>query len=91
MLDPKTYPGIDSLTFDPTRFLAADGTLAEGVLNPFDIVFGYGRRVCPGQHMARDALWISVACILACLDVAPAKDVAGKPIEDDDFVNGFVV
>ena len=41
--------------------------------------------------MARDALWISVACILACLDVAPAKDTAGKPIEDDDFVNGFVV
>ncbi|KAH9945402.1 cytochrome P450, partial [Epithele typhae] len=85
--DAKTYPHPDA--FDPSRFLAPSGAVDPCVPDPF-IVFGFGRRVCPGQHMALDALWVTVATVVACLDVRPAP---GVRIEDvrAEFVSGFVV
>ena len=42
--------------------------------------------------MALDAMWISAACVLACLDFAPAKDGAGRPVDvKEDFTTGFVL
>jgi len=48
--------------FMPERFLREDGTL-----NDDDIpwVFGFGRRICPGKHVAGASLWSAMVCILA--------------------------
>ncbi len=90
--DEQVYP--DALTFKPERFLKSDeGTLVlnPDVLDPADVVFGFGRRVCPGQHMVYDTMWIAIATMLVCLEIGKAKDKFGKEIEvAEEFVSRFV-
>ncbi|RDX49720.1 cytochrome P450 [Lentinus brumalis] len=86
--DEKHYPDPD--LFNPDRFLK-DGALNPEVPNPEDAAFGFGRRVCPGQHMAYDTMWIAIACVVVCLEIRKAKDEAGREIEvGEDFVSSFV-
>ncbi|KAF9259577.1 cytochrome P450 [Marasmius fiardii PR-910] len=49
----------------------------------FTAGWGYGRRICPGRFLADVSLWLSMATILATLDLSKAKDKDGKEI---DFV-----
>lgn len=56
------------------------GALNPDVLNPDAAAFGYGRRICPGRFMARDSMWITVACTLAVFDIQPMKGPDGCPI-----------
>lgn len=68
-----------------------DGTLNSDVLNPDVAAFGYGRRVCPGRFMARDSIWITIACILAAFNIQPAKDSEGQPVTPkEDYTYGFL-
>ena len=61
------------------------------VLDPAEVVFGFGRRVCPGQHMAYDTMWITIACVLASLEIGKAKDGTGREVEvTEEFVSSFV-
>ncbi|KAM5540993.1 hypothetical protein V8D89_005304 [Ganoderma adspersum] len=86
--DDKVYPNPD--TFDPDRFLK-NSTLNPDVLDPEDVGFGFGRRVCPGRYMAYDTVWITIATILACTAMCPAKDAVGREIEvKADFVSSFI-
>ncbi|KAI0315374.1 CyP450 monooxygenase [Amylostereum chailletii] len=56
-----------------------------------DAVFGFGRRVCPGRHMAHASLWISIASILATFDVCHAVDELGQKVEvTEDFASGII-
>ena len=69
----------DPFTFKPERFLpVAAGGLGEPDCVP--TVFGYGRRVCPGMHLAEAALWIYAATMLAVLDITAAKDAGGRAV-----------
>ncbi|KAK4466378.1 Fumitremorgin C synthase [Cladorrhinum samala] len=45
--------------------------------------FGYGRRICPGRHVARNVLWIAVARLLWAFDIKPELDERGKPVVVD--------
>ncbi|KIJ32790.1 hypothetical protein M422DRAFT_265423 [Sphaerobolus stellatus SS14] len=40
--------------------------------------FGYGRRICPGRHMAQNLLFIEIASILQNFDISGPLDVNGK-------------
>jgi len=75
--DERMYP--DPFTFNPDRFMK-DGNLDPSVRDP-EAAFGFGRRICPGRHMARDTIWINIGCILACFNVEKPLDADGNAFE----------
>nr|CAC85300.1 cytochrome P450 [Agaricus bisporus] len=77
--DENIFP--DPEKFDPGRFMKNGTTINDDLLNPIDVVFGFGRRVCPGSHLAMSMLEITAASILCLFDILPALDAQGKPID----------
>lgn len=61
--------------FAPERFLGSGELPTVG--------FGYGRRICPGRHVARNSLWISIARLLWAFDIKPALSEKGEPLIPD--------
>ncbi|KAF8989895.1 cytochrome P450 [Cyathus striatus] len=70
--DPELFP--DPEEFKPERFL--DTTNHR--LNNFDLPFGFGRRICPGIHVANHTLFIAIARILWAFDISAGKDHTGQ-------------
>jgi len=82
--DEQTYP--EPFKFNPERFIKEDGTLTE---EDFPFGFGFGRRVCPGRHVADASMWIAIASMLATLDFLKAKDDDGNEIDfSPEFTSG---
>ena len=54
--DPQLFP--EPQKFKPERFLSADGT--KFIRDDNVIGFGYGKRVCPGEPMARTEIFLYV-------------------------------
>ncbi|KAG7085604.1 hypothetical protein E1B28_003155 [Marasmius oreades] len=77
--DEDTYP--DPHSFKPERFIGADGKLNPDVKDPSTVLFGFGRRICPGRHMSLNSVWISIALMLATLNISKALDKEGNVIE----------
>ncbi|KAE9390448.1 cytochrome P450 [Gymnopus androsaceus JB14] len=76
--DETKFP--DPYTFNPDRYIcAADGQLNLGVMEPTS-GFGFGRRACPGRHMALSTIWITIASVLAVYDISNALDENGEII-----------
>ncbi|KAF5319657.1 hypothetical protein D9619_008644 [Psilocybe cf. subviscida] len=76
--------------FEPDRFFDKDGNLND---DDSSYVFGFGRRICPGRHMARATLWLSVATTLWAFNISKAKDASGKEIPVDlelEYTDGLV-
>ncbi|KAJ7662334.1 cytochrome P450, partial [Mycena rosella] len=46
-----------------------------------EAAFGFGRRICPGRHLVRSFVWITVASILATFNIEKAVDDTGHAIE----------
>ncbi|KAJ3534780.1 hypothetical protein NMY22_g6770 [Coprinellus aureogranulatus] len=76
--DERDYK--DPFVFRPERFLTPDGTRLDPNAREPTAAFGFGRRVCPGRHMALSTLYIAVASILSVFDILKAKDKDGNPI-----------
>lgn len=75
MKDPKVYQEPEK--FKPERFLGPNPEP-----NPSSHFFGYGRRICPGRHLADASIYLTVAQSLASLDIKKAVDrETGKVIE----------
>ncbi|KIJ60841.1 hypothetical protein HYDPIDRAFT_97981 [Hydnomerulius pinastri MD-312] len=74
--DESKYP--DPHTFNPSRFLTPEGKLND---DDMYIIFGFGRRICPGRHLAVASLWAAIVSILAAFDIRKAKDEKGNDIE----------
>ncbi|KAJ7252541.1 cytochrome P450 [Mycena rebaudengoi] len=77
LYDETAYP--DPYKFNPDRFLL-NGQLNPAVRDP-SLVFGFGRRVCPGRHMAQSTVWITVASLLAVFNITKAIGEDGKILE----------
>ncbi|KAF9525797.1 cytochrome P450 [Crepidotus variabilis] len=69
------YP--DPESFNPSRFFQEDGSL-----NDDDVryVFGFGRRSCPGRHLASVTVWLTIVNVLATFDIRRKKDLFGNEI-----------
>ena len=92
--DEETYPSPDE--FKPERFLKPAGpdgselVIDPSVRDPAQIVFGFGRRICPGRFMAYDSLWVTLASLLAVFDFGPSLDANGKPVPPSgEYDHGF--
>ncbi|KAJ6541462.1 cytochrome P450, partial [Mycena capillaripes] len=83
--DPAIYR--DPFLFNPDRFLEPHPEP-----HPADMgLFGYGRRICPGIHLADVSVWVSVAKAVAGLTISRALDDHGKPIDPiADVTDGIV-
>ncbi|KAJ7658590.1 cytochrome P450 [Mycena rosella] len=86
--DEDMYP--DPHAFKPERFLLG-GKLNPAVQGPEVAAFGFGRRICPGRHMATSSLFITVASMLATLDIKKARDEHGNEVEPSyEFFPGLI-
>ncbi|KAJ6580679.1 cytochrome P450 [Mycena capillaripes] len=74
----EVYP--DPQKFNPERFLL-DGKLNPAIRDPEVAAFGFGRRICPGKHMAAASLWITIASILSTFNINKLVDEDGNTVE----------
>lgn len=68
--DREIYP--DPFTFNPDRHIATAERPAQR--DPRTICFGFGRRICPGMHLAEASLFSSIAMTLAVFDISKAVE-----------------
>lgn len=50
--------------------------------DPRNVVFGFGRRVCPGAHLIEESLWVVMAGMVATLDLKWCRDVRGREVRE---------
>ncbi|KAI0632677.1 cytochrome P450 [Trametes polyzona] len=75
--DPRYYP--DPEEFRPERYLVPEDQKCE-LLIPSTFIFGFGRRVCPGQALADPSVWLAMANVVALVDIRKPLDATGKEI-----------
>ncbi|KAG2133748.1 cytochrome P450 [Suillus clintonianus] len=80
--DPEVYPEPDA--FKPQRWINDQGRLRSD-LSFF--VFGFGRRVCPGQHLANRSVFINALLILWAFQLSLDPT---KPQDDMGFTNASI-
>ncbi|KAB5591457.1 Cytochrome P450 family oxidoreductase [Ceratobasidium theobromae] len=69
--DPDYYPSPH--TFEPSRFLKH-----KPEPDPRKFLFGFGRRVCPGLHIANDSSWIICTGLLSLFNIRPSAQLEAK-------------
>jgi len=73
--DPGIYP--DPEEWRPERFLDK----SKDILDPWDFIFGYGRRRCPGSPMADAVLFTLFATVLATFEIKPSGQMINDGLE----------
>ncbi|GBE82771.1 Multifunctional cytochrome P450 monooxygenase af510 [Sparassis crispa] len=74
--DPVLYS--EPSDFNPDRFFNRKSNFLNP--DPRSFAFGFGRRLCPGMHLADDMLFITVVTTLAAFNIEKAVDRDGRPI-----------
>jgi len=69
------YPEPDS--FKPERFINPDGSLRDDPV--VTSLFGFGKRICPGRHLADATIFIVIASLLSVFDIKKAVGTEGGP------------
>ncbi|PBK94798.1 cytochrome P450 [Armillaria gallica] len=64
--DPMVYN--EPFKFNPDRFIHTK--TKEPELDPYKVVFGFGRRICPGRVLADASVFMSCAMVLAVFDIS---------------------
>lgn len=94
--EESLYP--DPESFRPERWLDANWPTYKEPLDKFPNLqnfsaFGFGRRICPGMHIAERSLYILIARIAWSADIRAKKDSKGQDVLPPtyDYVTGFNV
>ena len=69
------YPEPDS--FKPERFINPNGSFREDPV--VASIFGFGKRICPGRHLADATLFIVVASLLSVFSIEKGKGTDRGP------------
>ncbi|KLO13999.1 cytochrome P450 [Schizopora paradoxa] len=85
--DEKIYP--EPLKFEPERFLNQAGSV-DRLFDPSLLAFGFGRRICPGMHLADNSIFITVASILAVFSITKCRDANGEELTPVIDYSGFI-
>ncbi|KAK6988661.1 cytochrome P450 [Favolaschia claudopus] len=86
--DEVEYP--EPLEFLPERFLL-NGKHNPAVRDPHECAFGFGRRICPGRGLGHSSIWITIASLLATIDIKKEIGSDGCPIEPSYEFSGGIV
>jgi hypothetical protein len=76
--DRVVYPDPDS--FKPERFINPDGSLRDDPV--LTALFGFGKRICPGRHLADATIFIVIASLLSVFNIKKGNNTNGTP---DDY------
>ncbi|KAJ6480488.1 cytochrome P450 [Mycena vitilis] len=82
--DPALYEKPDE--FIPERYLLTENGTKPGVDGSalrHNFAFGFGRRACPGIHLAQNSININVMNFLWAFEFNPGTDVDGNPMPVD--------
>ncbi|KAJ5766545.1 uncharacterized protein N7511_004161 [Penicillium nucicola] len=71
----------DPMVFKPERFLGIDGRGPE--MDPHDLVFGFGRRICPARFLADTTVYLSAAQSLAVFNIESREGQKGKGVQPE--------
>ncbi|GFN10642.1 cytochrome P450 [Aspergillus tubingensis] len=84
--DPEVYS--DPMTFNPERFLETETHPAE--IDPHNLAFGFGRRICPGRGFADSTIFLTVVRSLQAFRIGKlVRD--GREIEPAvDYLPGVI-
>ncbi|KAF4422100.1 O-methylsterigmatocystin oxidoreductase [Fusarium acutatum] len=81
------FPAVASLTHDPEVYHDPMEFKPERYFEPYneplptDLVFGFGRRACPGRWIADQTLFLSIAQTLAVFRIEKEVDGEGREVE----------
>lgn len=75
--DTTLYPS--PTTFNPSRYLGSNPAPS-----PYDVVFGFGRRICPGRLLADVSVWITIAMAVWAFDIR----AVGEKISEEEMLRG---
>ncbi|KAG1768299.1 cytochrome P450 [Suillus occidentalis] len=81
--DPIVFP--DPEIFNPQRWLDPEGRLKDNHMK--FITYGFGRRVCPGLHLANQSLYITLALLLWSFRIVQRPDA---PIDTHAFSDAVI-
>lgn len=83
--------------FKPERFTGDNTTLFQSAMGDTkkrdNFVFGAGRRMCQGIHIAERSLFLGISRLIWAFTFSPTKDEQGQPFNYDveDLVGGITV
>ncbi|TFY59173.1 hypothetical protein EVG20_g7888 [Dentipellis fragilis] len=79
----------DPANFMPERFLETK----DPRITNFELPYGFGRRICPGRHVANQSLFIVISRMLWSFNFALHTDASGKEIlpDPDAFTSGLIL
>ncbi|KAJ7735092.1 cytochrome P450 [Mycena maculata] len=82
--DDEIFP--EPFAFRPERYLSGNDKPGLTVA----AVFGFGRSICPGMHLAENSVFIAIATILCMLRISKSVDKQGNVLEPAVEYDGFI-
>jgi len=70
----------DPEEFRPERYLELDKSESPELWDPKQLLFGFCRRICPGQHLADENVWFAIARLAVAMDIRKARGADGRGI-----------